>query len=510
MRHNRIFTIIAMLFTFSIASTAQSAYDALNFSQFEYEGSARSVAMGNAFTALGGDMGAISINPAAVSVFRHSAFTFTPSIINTSSSSSYLTDLSSYKSNDLKLSNIGFVFNMNTGNYSGVMSVNFGITVNRSYDFTSNMVASGTTSESSWLASQAFKTGGVNVRDLEDMSLDPYSMGIPWNSILAWDTYLLATLPDSDQDYIAATENITDDGSIVIGGPLDQDFIRNVSGGVTDITFSIGTNINDMIYLGANFTSHILNYDIYECYSEFAVSSNDFQEGFNKFSQIYNQRTSGSGVSMKLGAIVTPIAGLRLGATFTTPTWYDLSDYWTMDMNSSFNNGKSYNAFSPEGYYNYSITTPLRWGLGAAYTLGNFALLSFDYENINYSSITMEGSQSDRGIFAAENKYIRDNFQAAHNFRAGIELNFNQFAVRGGYNYSTDAEIGSASNKESFSLGFGYRLTKSCSLDFAYTQKINPYKEYFQLYDSYDGIMAPEGSVTHNKNKFLLTLGWRF
>ena len=510
MRHIRNITIIALLFTFSFASSAQSAYDALNFSQFEYEGSARSVAMGNAFTALGGDMGAISINPASVAVFRHSAFAFTPSLIHTSSSSSYLTDLYDYKANDMKLSNLGFVFNMNTGNYSGVMSINFGITVNRSYDFTSNMGASGTTSESSWLASQAFKTGGIDVRNFEDLSLDPYSMGIPWNSILAWDTFLLATLPDSDQDYIAATENITDDGSIVIGGPLNQDFIRNVSGGVTDVTFSLGTNINDMIYLGANFTSHVLNYDIYESYSEHSVSSNDFQEGFSSFDQIYNQRTSGSGVSMKLGAIVTPIAGLRIGATFTTPTWYDLSDYWTMDMNSSFNNGNSYQAYSPEGYYNYSVSTPLRWGLGVAYTLGNFALFSVDYENINYSSISMEGSKSDRGAFSEENKYIRDNFQAAHNFRAGVEVNLNRFALRGGYNYSTDAEIGMISNKESFSLGFGYKLTNSCSLDFAYTQKINPYKEFFQLYDSYDGIMAPEGNVIHNKNKFLLTLGWKF
>ena len=43
---------------------AQTAYDALMLSENSYEGTARSVAMGNAFTALGGDLGAVTINPA--------------------------------------------------------------------------------------------------------------------------------------------------------------------------------------------------------------------------------------------------------------------------------------------------------------------------------------------------------------------------------------------------------------------------------------------------------------
>ena len=43
----------------------QSISTAYELSDFQREGTARSVAMGNAMTALGGDMGAISINPAA-------------------------------------------------------------------------------------------------------------------------------------------------------------------------------------------------------------------------------------------------------------------------------------------------------------------------------------------------------------------------------------------------------------------------------------------------------------
>lgn len=54
------------------AGYAQTAYDALMFSENNYEGTARSVAMGNAFTALGGDLGAVTINPAGSAVANYS------------------------------------------------------------------------------------------------------------------------------------------------------------------------------------------------------------------------------------------------------------------------------------------------------------------------------------------------------------------------------------------------------------------------------------------------------
>ena len=56
--------ITLLLMAAATGAYAQSAYDALNFSENIYEGSARTVAMGNAFTALGGDLGAVTINPA--------------------------------------------------------------------------------------------------------------------------------------------------------------------------------------------------------------------------------------------------------------------------------------------------------------------------------------------------------------------------------------------------------------------------------------------------------------
>jgi hypothetical protein len=47
-------------------------YDGLTFSQNNYYGTARSIGMGNAMTAVGGDLGSIGINPAGSAVYNFS------------------------------------------------------------------------------------------------------------------------------------------------------------------------------------------------------------------------------------------------------------------------------------------------------------------------------------------------------------------------------------------------------------------------------------------------------
>ena len=48
----------------TVSAGAQTLSDAINFSQNQYYGTARSMALGNAMTAIGGDLGSIGINPA--------------------------------------------------------------------------------------------------------------------------------------------------------------------------------------------------------------------------------------------------------------------------------------------------------------------------------------------------------------------------------------------------------------------------------------------------------------
>ena len=74
--------ILAAVFLSAMAlqAGAQDWRDALNVSENDYLGTARSVGMGNAMTAIGGDLGSLSFNPAGSAVAGYSQITLTPSL----------------------------------------------------------------------------------------------------------------------------------------------------------------------------------------------------------------------------------------------------------------------------------------------------------------------------------------------------------------------------------------------------------------------------------------------
>ena len=72
--------LIASLFNIIIAN-AQNEFDVLKLSTENLQRTARSLAMGNAFGGLGGDMSAISINPAGIGIYRKFEIAFSSSAV---------------------------------------------------------------------------------------------------------------------------------------------------------------------------------------------------------------------------------------------------------------------------------------------------------------------------------------------------------------------------------------------------------------------------------------------
>ena len=125
----------------------QNMYDAINFSQNHYFGTARSMAMGNAVTAVGGDLGSIGINPAGSAVAGYGQFAITPGLTISSVSSAYSPEgenaygLPNKLTNTrMNLPNVGFTMNYRTGRRTGVKTVTFGIvsTQTNNYNFASD------------------------------------------------------------------------------------------------------------------------------------------------------------------------------------------------------------------------------------------------------------------------------------------------------------------------------------------------------------------------------------
>ncbi len=492
---------------------AQNAFDALKFSQTRYEGSARSMALGNAFTSLGGDIYSLSINPAGSGIYRYSEFIFTPSLVSENANTTYLSNRESESRTRLGTSSLGFVGSIRVGSSPyGLRSINFGIAVNKLNNFTSRSYTSGVNASSSWLGSLAEGLGGIYKGDLNiNDQWDPFRdfPEASWREILAWNSNLLDPLPDSDFDYLGATENIRGN-QIVHGGDLNQEFFRERGGNLSEMVFNASVNISDKIFLGANIGIQTLNFSDMQKYSETAVTPANFDSKFQTFTHTYKQTSEGMGINMKFGIIALPFDGFRLGASISTPTWHFIKDEWEESIYAKYSDGYKSSIESPVGEYNYRITSPFIWNLGASYVFGKWGLISVDYEGADYSSIRMMTESFDKYQFKNENDYIADNFRAAQTFRAGAEVKpVENIALRAGYTKYGNPEKSLGYEAEYISGGLGFSSRGGTFIDLAFQKRLSN-NESFSLYSDYTNHAAPVGNMEMSGWKLLMTIGFRF
>lgn len=514
--------ILGLLATF--AAQSQSIYDALRFSNNDYEGTARGVAMGNAFTALGGDMGAITINPASSGVYLYNEFTITPAVTNAVDRSHYLGSDTKADRTRFTLSNVGGVSSFKTGRNTGLVSFNMGVVANQTSNYSTRSFVSGRQTLTSKLGSMAAAMSNSNIYcdDMTISSSDPtypfYGTNALWEEVLAWNTALVETIYD-DYTYVGATENILSENGqdiIVLGGPLTQSYLQETTGYKQDITLNFGGNISHKLYFGINFTMQTLWYDKFQKLSEKGENPDDFQTEFEEFTHTYRESTNGIGFNIKAGIIYRPVAGLRLGATISTPTWTRLKNenFETMDARVY---QEHYYEESPLNVFQYDITSPLRWGLGVAYTFGSVALISIDYENTNYGSIKFKTDNSmhpaDVEYYNKANSAIRTNFKRVNNVRAGMEIKpVQQLSLRFGYNYYDSSEKYFDGDIHYASAGIGFTTKSNIFMDLAYRQQCNWLSEDYELYDTQYIPGLPETLVNskYMNWKLLFTFGCRF
>lgn len=555
--------LIILLATVALASKAQSAYDAWLFSENNHEGTARSVAMGNAFTALGGDLGAVSINPAGSAVAGYSQLTLTPSVTISSNTAAGHPDGSPYFQNAFKsrmakagLPNVGFTFNFKTGRTSGLKSFTMGFIANRSNSWCEDVYAHGTNSQTSFLAAAAADAqadiewknankapGEPDFTAQDFLSENAYDY-MTWKDVVGYRGGFFSTIDGEGKKFAGATELVLNGGEHELAGEVAQTYGRSISGSKFEYIFNMGANISDFVYLGFNLGMNTIGYDLNQYFREDAIDYNNFENVFTDSNGLehttyfqkskYNFRysTDGSGVFAKIGVIVTPGNGLRLGAALQTPTAMTIKQEWresaeTQFTDSSFNG----DADSDPGRNEYSFRSPLRANFGAAYTIGRSAVISVDYELADFGAMKYkidrhEMQDMDIEYFETINTDIKNMYGVAHYLRAGAEIKpLSALSVRCGYNMSTSAQTREFNSdidgygkidriyRHNVSLGLGYSSRNSFFADLACRYTL-PEKEYIIPYSDYlaptDGALPPEILNRHSNWKVLLTLGWRF
>lgn len=535
----------ALLILFAIAAVtaqAQSVYDALLFSERNYEGTARSVAMGNAFTALGGDLGSIGINPAGSAVAKYSQISITPSLTiasNTTNGVSPYTDGSlPYFEKQFKntathfaIPNLGMTFNWETGRSSGLKNVSFGFIMNRVNSWNEDLYAAGPNHTTSFMGAMAVEAteAGLLGSNLNMNNAYDYD---PWKYVVGYQSGMISTFGGYDDQFVGASEVIfgnMGNTEISLGGPLDQSYGRRVRGSKNDYLINLGFNISDFIYLGANLGITSMYYSYDEYFKEKAIDPSDFEIAldngqtmyFDSMKYKYSYSTSTSGVYGKFGFIITPGFGLRIGAAIQTPTASTINENWQYKGETTYtDNGFNAAAESPEGEDHYKFREPWRANFGLAYTLGKLAIFSVDYELCNYSTMKFKrnGFDDGREYFIELNDEIKGTFGTSSMLRAGIEIKpLDVLAVRAGYGVTTAPEtLIEVPAAQNVSLGVGYVSKKSffadlaCRYSFATDEYIMPYSDY--MYDAAGNItdFAPEILNRKDHWKVLLTLGWRF
>lgn len=540
----RYITFAAALFALSLGAAAQTWQDAWLYSDNNYVGTARSVAMGNALTAVGGDLGSITLNPAGSAVAGYSQFVLTPSLTITSTHATgtpYNGSVTGYQDDNtdaytrFKMPNFGYVLSYDTHNQRGVTRYTIGFVGNATNDYTRKFVASGSNSDTSVAGGLASDAEGFSTNVMNG-GWDQASMP-SWKTMTAYKGGMFSPVTGADGSYVAATERVFDNGDRGVAGMLNQYYGQQRRGGKYDYLFNFGMEFSGRFFLGLNLGITSLNYKTDEYWKEEAVNPNDFQvtyntglkDSFDNLRMRYALRDKGAGIYAKAGFIWRPFSGLRIGAAIQTPTLFDIQETYGYDAKTVFTS-QTLTAQSPEDLWDYEMTTPYRVNAGIAYTFGKFGLLSVDYEMTDYGSARFRNADGYDIDFSAVNSDIVACLTKAHSIRAGLEVKPTpRLSVRGGYTLNTTPERAVLENvnlnafdfaRQSFSGGLGYSSSGSFFADFAVRVHLIPY-EYIIPYDYYyvgnDGysyvdnnIITPEVSVKETLIDAMMTIGWRF
>ncbi|HMM03013.1 MAG: OmpP1/FadL family transporter [Dysgonomonas sp.] len=514
------------------AVQAQNEMDAYRYSKNDLTGTARSVSMGGAFGALGGDISGISINPAGIGVYQSSEIVTTLNFQN----SKVQTEMNAGKVDESKFKvnfdNLAFVSVFPIFDNDVVRSINIGFSYNRLKNFDRKYNAIGNNLSydlAAYMADRATNNGrpasaialGDEGNDWRDIWRNQ-----DWLSVLAFNGHIIdEKTPAGSGQYVPASPEYA----------AYSDLFVEEKGSISTYDFNIGTTFSDIVSVGATLSLTDINYRIYSSYIE------EYQDNGSFWSsqELQNwMRTDGTGWQVTAGVIVKPIQELRIGVSYHSPTWYNMTDYFAADLSSNFADGAKFNigSFSDpnsdrseDAIYDYKMRTPDKWTLSLAGVIGGRAIISADYELTNYAN-NMK-LFDDRGNALATgtgdpNAYIKNDFRNASTVRVGAEYRItDQFSARVGYSWMQspfknevkdfpgDHEVVTDSRAATqyvldgttnyFTYGMGYRFSRHFYTDIAFVMKS-------QKDDLYAFTGADKSTFKTNNFQGLLTLGYRF
>ena len=432
------FITLAALFVVTLMSYGQSlGYQdlALLFSQEDGNGTARFTAMSGAFGALGGDVSAVNINPAGLSVFNTSIFSGSLNSRQTNTTTNYYGTNTNNRNQFLNVSQAGAVFvfkNAYTSDWNNfVIGFNYRITK----DFTGSFNVA----------------GNSGIATFRDFPLDENEPII---------------------DYNIAEE---------------QRFFNDYAGEISEMNIAFSSVHKKKLYLGASLNFYDLNFSQRATLVEFNNDGNGNTLDANLYQENF---INGAGISFNTGFIYKAHHNFRFGLSYQTPTVFtELLEESNIVDNDGFkgdteilvsNNTTIYDniagGYFPSQRLLYRLKMPSKFTASVAVVFGKNGLLSIDYNNKNYQNMKLSNAN-----FSNENQFFQNELRNTHAVNVGSEWRFDNFSARAGYKFeqSPDRLALSSDNLEGYSFGGGYNFG-NFKLDFAYSDnnRTAPYNFY--------------------------------
>ena len=422
---------------------------AILFSQNDGNGSARFVAMGGAFGALGGDITSMTINPAGISVFKGSHASVSFQSRSTDYGTTYgdptLTRNSVITQEDyFRFSSAGAVFTFKDTNSDDWSKFGLGINYRVLTDFDNTFIADGN------------------------------------SGFASFDTFPLDNNPTP----------------IVYNIAENQQFINSYNGEVSELNLAFAGVFQEKLHVGAGINFYDLNF----AQRATLFETNNDGNGNTLDARFYQENfTSGTGFSLSAGFIYKLSKNLRLGASYQTPTWFTevIEDSNIVNNDGFFgdteiqvsNDNVIYDntagGIFPVQNFIYRLRTPSKFTASAAIIFGKTGLISFDYISRNFRGLNLSGDD-----FSIENQFFDANLRRTNQFNVGTEWRFNNLSLRGGYRYqqSPDANAIDSDNLNSYSVGLGYKFG-NVKFDLAYSN--NTRTGLYNFYPQFDQVNSP-------------------
>lgn len=537
----RKFSLVSIItLCLCLSGFGQNESDALRYSTNSIVGTARSLGLGGAYSAVGADLSSATLNPAGLALYRRSDFSISPMLRLTSNDADYLDGGGSANQTYFGLSNLGVAF---TGKVyrgygqnrqeveTGLKSYTFAFGYNQLENYNRLTRATGFNTLSSISQTYADRTNGLFTEELDFNGEETY----------AYNTLVIDTLVGGGgNQYIASVDP-------ELNGGIQQSILQSESGRKNEWFISGAANISDNLYIGLTIGIQSVNYTQSFSFTEEDINDThellipDPDDPVNSSLVIDTESirfredftTTGNGVNARLGLIFRPSDAFRFGLSFQSPTYLDLTDEFSSGITHRINGTNGIITFQDSTitgnqgentlFSDYTLTTPYVVTLGGMYLFGKRGFISADVELTDYSSASL-GSTADLNTdFRQENEAIGELLDFAINYRLGAEVRVDVLRIRaGGSIFSTaftdaaeeylsypDLQLNSLNaDRRMLTFGLGVRQP-NYYVDVSW---VNQYqKNKFSPYSSgNNSIFQPTVLNTTTSNSVVLTMGFGF